>query len=146
MPSFPLVETPGELALTIPQGSTWSQRFVWGYYADPDNPDAAAVLASFTPYDLAGALVRCQVRPDRGSSKLIISLRTDNDRIIWDVGNDGTNGAFTLFLNAAETAAIKADVFRYDIEVVNEDYATPIVARPFGGDWTVDGEVTTTDD
>lgn len=145
MPQFPLVEEPGDKPLTVPQGSTWSKRFAWGRFTDPDNPDPTARLASFEGFDLTGALIRCQIRPDRGSKTLLFSFRTDNGRIDFDESLAGSNGAFTLNMTAEESAGLKADVFRYDVEVVDQTGSVDVVSRPFGGTFTIDGEVTLDD-
>lgn len=145
MPQFPLVEDPGEKPLTVPQGSTWAKRFAWGRYTDPSNPDPVARRASFEGFDLTDALIRCQIRPDRGSKTLLFSFRTDNGRVTFDDGMVGENGAFTLHMTAEESAELKADVFRYDVEIVDQTGSEDVVSRPFGGDFTIDGEVTLDD-
>lgn len=86
------------------------------------------------PVDVTSYSAKMQVKKD-AASPLIIELSTANDRI--NVG--GVNGEVELLLTAAETAALAAGDFRYDLEMTS-----PLgeVTRIIQGVFSVTAEIT----
>lgn len=89
---------PLEYDLTIYQGATFIENFVWKTPGGPVN--------------MTGATARMQVRRSVSSPEALLSLTTENGRITL-----GAAGQITLNLNAVETAAINWKRGVYDIEV-----------------------------
>lgn len=89
--------------LEIPQGSSWSQLLVY----KTGSPAAAVNLTGYT--------ARMQARPSYSSFAVTVELTTANGRITLGT----TNGNITLSLTAAETAALPAGRYVYDLEIVS---------------------------
>ena len=111
------------LPLTILQGATFVHPLVW----------KAGVPA--VPVDLTGCSARMQVRAQVPSADVLLELTTDNGRI--ELGT--TDGAITLKLTAAETAALAWQRGVYDLEIVHSDAS---VRRLLEGSIKVKPEVT----
>ena len=126
MPAFPYVD-PGKHDFTCPQGTTWARDITW---KDPDG----------NPYALEGNVhVRLMIRPFLESKKVTISLSTEfssPDQI------SVSGGTISLRLTSVQTAAIAADTYAYDMEVVDPSYDPEFVVRLLEGSFIVDGEVT----
>jgi tRNA threonylcarbamoyladenosine modification (KEOPS) complex Pcc1 subunit len=75
-----------------------------------------------------------QVRETVESSSTLLSLTTENSRIALG----GTAGTITLTVTAADTAAVVAGHYVYDLELVSGS----TVYRLVQGCFTVDAEVT----
>ena len=104
------------------QGATFSRAITW--------QDSQAV-----PVNLTGYTARMQVRDEVDSASAALSLTTENSRI--SLG--GTAGTITLLVSAADTAAVAAGEYVYDLELVS---GAGTVTRLIQGCFTVDGEVT----
>lgn len=92
--------------------------------------------AAKKPYDVTGYTARMHVRSAVASEDIIISLTSENGRII--VGT--TDGRFDLYISAADTTLLPADKYVYDLEVIAP--VTGIVERLMMGNFVVRGEVT----
>jgi len=108
--------------LTIEQGATWSQTLVWKT-GDP----AVAV-------NLGGYTARLQLRPVVTSRTVVLSLTSSSGIAITPA-----TGTFTLSATAAQTAAIPAGRYVYDLEAVS---GGGVVTRICEGTITVSAEVT----
>ena len=109
------------LRLDINQGETFRKPFVW--------------KSGGVPVNLTGYTARMQIRSDVDSPTIITSLTTENGGIT--VGN--TDGAFALYISAADTALLNFDQGVYDVELVS---ASGDVRRIIQGDVYLSPEVT----
>lgn len=99
----------------VEQGVTWTPRVI---YADSNN--VAINLVNYT--------AKMQVRPTDTSPDLIIELSTANGRITFDA----PNGVIFLRLTAAETAALVAGNYVYDLRLTrNDGIADRVIAGNF---------------
>lgn len=107
--------------LKIEQGATLRQPFIW--------------LAGGAPVNLTGWTGRMQIRQDVTSSIALATLSTANGGIVID----GPSGKFSMYMTAAQTAALSFDTAVYDLELVavNGD-----VIRIIQGDVVLSPEVT----
>lgn len=110
----------GNYDLTIEQGATFAQRITYKVPAG-------------TPVDLTGYTARLQVRRT-AASPVALSLTTENGGITLG----GAAGTIDLAITATATAAIAADAYVYDLELVSG--AT--VTRLLEGNVVVSREVT----
>lgn len=110
----------GEYDLVIEQGATFSQRITYKVPAG-------------TPVDLTGYTARLQLRKTP-SSPITLSLTTENGGITLG----GAAGTIDLAVTATASAALAADVYVYDLELVNGSTVT----RLLEGSATVSREVT----
>jgi hypothetical protein len=108
--------------LTILQGSTFSQQFVWKT-GDPA-----------TPADLTSYTARAQARATYTSSTAIFDLTTANGGITLG----GTAGTITLALSSTATAALTPGNYVWDLELT----LGSTVRRLIAGKLTVSPEVT----
>ena len=108
--------------IVMDQGATFSRAITW--------QDSQAV-----PVNLTGYTARMQVRDEVDSASAALSLTTENSRI--SLG--GTAGTITLLVSAADTAAVAAGEYVYDLELVS---GSGTVTRLIQGCFTVDAEVT----
>ena len=104
------------------QGATFSRQLTW-----LDDSSSAVNLTGYT--------ARMQVRETVESSSTLLSLTTENSRIALG----GTAGTITLTVTAADTAAVVAGHYVYDLELVS---GSGTVYRLVQGCFTVDAEVT----
>ena len=112
----------GSYDIVADQGATFSRVFTW---KDSDG----------VPIDLNGYSARMQLRSQIDSAgAAVFELTTENGRI--SLG--GTAGTITLSAAATATAAVPADTYVYDLELV--EGAT--VTRLIQGEFELRGEVT----
>lgn len=109
--------------IRIEQGATFSQPITWKAGEPP------------APVDLTGCTARMQVRHKIKDTAVLLSLTTENGRIVLG----GANGIITLKLSATDTAAIAWTSGVYDLEIV---FAGGVVRRLMYGSVTVSQEVT----
>jgi hypothetical protein len=107
----------------IPQGGTWSQPLVW----KTGDPPAAVNLTGYT--------ARMQARAKVADATPVISLTTET---AGGITLGGSAGTITLALTAAQTTAITAGRYVYDLELVTGT----TVRRLLEGIITVSAEVT----
>lgn len=112
---------PAKYNIRFFQGDTWTISPIWRING---------VLV-----DVTGYTADMQVRTDVDSATVVVELSTANGRIV----TGGTNGTFTLTLTAAQTAALTAGSYVYDLEVTS---TTGVVSKILRGSFTVDPEVT----
>ncbi len=105
--------------LTINQGETYGQAFVW--------------KENDTPVNLTGYSARMQIRRSVTSPAATLSLTTANGKITL-----GSAGQITLGIDAIATANLDAGNYVYDLEVVTGD----TVRRLLSGGVKVTREVT----
>lgn len=103
------------------QGATFSRVITW----EDSNG---------SPINLTAYTARMQVRPEASSSTTTLSLTTENGRITLG----GSAGTITLTVAAADTAAVAAGPYVYDLELVSGG----VVTRLTMGSFTVRAEVT----
>ena len=87
--------------LKIEQGATFRKPLIW-------KADGIAV-------DLTGWTARMQIRPTIESDVIIAELTTENDGIAID----GPAGKISLYIGAAQTAAMNFETAVYDLELVD---------------------------
>jgi hypothetical protein len=104
------------------QGATFNRELTW--LDDTANP-----------VNLGGYTARMQVRETVDASTALLSLTTENSRIVLG----GTAGTITLTVSATDTAAVPAGEYVYDLEIVS---GLGTVTRLIQGCFTVDAEVT----
>jgi len=116
--------------ITCQAGATFGRTLTLKY-PDPASPpsDPTYLLWNFTGYT-----ARMQVRRTVDSSTILISLTTENSRIVLG----GVTGVVELFISAADTATITSSGV-YDLEIIASN---GIVRRMIQGDFTVVPEVT----
>jgi len=106
----------------IEQGATYNQPLVW--------KDSSGTAVNVTGYT-----ARMQIRKTVDATTIILTLTTENGRII--VG--GANGLITLLVSAADTAALTTFCGVYDLEVISP---AGVVTRLLEGQVEVSKEVT----
>lgn len=109
--------------ITCNQGATFSRTITW--------TDAARNAINITGYT-----ARMHVRSLVTSATTIIELTTANGRITI---SGPTAGQVTLTISATDTAAIPADKYVYDLELVSP---AGVVNRIIEGNFVVKAEVT----
>jgi len=109
--------------LRIDQGATFREVITWNTGTPPEL------------VDLTGATARAQIRSTLGSSSVLLSLTTENSKIV--LGDE--DGTITLALSATETAALTWTTGVYDLEIV---FADGTVRRLMAGKVKVVAEVT----
>lgn len=82
--------------------------------------------------DYGTSTARMQVRPTVESATVIIALTTENGRIAL------LNNKITLTIDADDTTALVAGLYKYDLEIVTGSEVTRLVQ----GDFKVSPEVT----
>ncbi|NOG69826.1 hypothetical protein [Roseicella sp. DB1501] len=87
-----------------------------------------------TPVNLAGYTARMQVRRKLGDATAIITLTTENGRIVISP----STGVISLTISATDTAALPIGQAVYDLEIVKG----AVVTRLLAGRCIVSGEVT----
>jgi hypothetical protein len=120
----------GVYNITCQQGSTFDMVATLRY---PD-PDSIPTEPTYLNWDLTGYTARMQVRKYIESTSPIITLTTENNRIILG----GTAGTIQLFIRAEDTRTITTSGV-YDIEIISE---TNEVDRILQGTFTLSPEVT----
>lgn len=112
--------TPGRYNMVCPQGSTFNQVLTYSI-------DNVAV-------DLTGYFARMKVKEKYSSSIAELDLTTENGSI--SLG--GEEGTITINVDAANTEALVAKEYVYDLELISGD----IVTRLIEGKFIVTPEVT----
>lgn len=100
----------GKLDLTIEQGATFRHVLYWTDAADQ-------------PINLTGYTARMHIRDTVSSTTPLLQLTTENGRITIV----GAEGKVTLFVTAADTAALTWITGVYDLELVNGSEVTRLV-------------------
>lgn len=113
-----------EVALLIPQGSTYIHEFT---YVEEDE---------VTPIDITGFTARCQIRRTIKNTTIELECTTENSKIVI---TDETNGVFELRIPSTDTEAFSFTRAVYDIEMIAPDLS---VSRVVQGKVKVDPEVT----
>jgi hypothetical protein len=116
------MQAPGQLDLNMYQGASWDYVLTWR----TGDPAAPVNLTSFT--------ARMQARESANADTTVLSITSGSG-----IALGGTAGTITLTRSAAETAAIPAGAYRYDLEV---ESAAGVVTRLIEGVLTVSREVT----
>jgi hypothetical protein len=111
----------GNYDITCDQGATFSRVITW---RNSNN----------TPIDLTNYTARMQVRANYPSTTVVLSLTTENAGIALG----GALGTITLAATATATAAITADQYVYDLEMITGSQVTRLIE----GTFTVTPEVT----
>ena len=111
----------GQYDITCDQGATFSRVITWKN-------------SNGTPIDLTNYTARMQVRSNYPSNTVILSLTTENSGIALG----GVLGTITLAATATATAAIAANEYVYDLELITGSNVTRVVE----GSFTVTPEVT----
>lgn len=122
--AIPLLEEPGVYDIQFRQGTTWRKSFTWKQ-------------GNGTPVDLTGCTAAVDVRLTEFSATAVIELTTENGRIAID----GPAGKVTLSLTAAETAAIRALEYRYDLDIYDVDPTRKTTLMT--GEFAITKEITT---
>lgn len=112
----------GTYDMVIDQGATLSRTITW--------KDSAKA-----PINVTGYSARMQVRASVTATTTVIELTTANSRIALG----GAAGTVTLTVSAADTAALAAGRYVYDLELVS---GSGVVSRLIMGNFVVRGEVT----
>ena len=111
----------GNYDIVCDQGSTFSRVLTW------KNSNGTAI-------DLTNYTARMQVRANYPATTTVLSLTTENGGITLG----GVAGTITLAASATATAAIAADDYVYDLELISGSNVTRVVQ----GSFTVTPEVT----
>lgn len=90
------------------QGATWDYQLVW--------------KSAGTPVNLTGYTARLQARATYASGTAVLSLTSGTGITLG-----GTAGTIDLAASATTTAAIPADQYVYDLELVNGSTVTRLV-------------------
>lgn len=117
------MQDPGRYDMTVYQGATFNRVFTW----QVGTPAANVNLTGYT--------ARMQLRSNPAATTSVLELTTTNGRI--SLG--GSAGTVTLALTPTETAALPADQYAYDLELIAGNGE---VTRLLEGFVTVDAEVT----
>jgi hypothetical protein len=120
----------GKYNITCQQGSTFDLLMTLRY-PDPDSPE---IDPTYINWDLTGYTARMQVRKYVDSATTVISLTTENQRIVLG----GETGTLQLFIRAEDTRTITTSGF-YDIEIISPSNE---VDRIIEGTFTLSPEVT----
>lgn len=118
-----MMQDPGRYDMTIWQGATFQRVFTWRVGTPAAN------------VNLTGYTARMQLRTTAASGTKAFEATTSNGRI--SLG--GSAGTITINISATDTAAIPANQYAYDLELVSSGGE---VTRLLEGYVTVDGEVT----
>lgn len=94
--------TPASLDLEIYQGSTFTKSLQW-------------TTQSSTPVNITGCVARMHIRKKISDSVYIVSLTTENGRIVF---TDAVQGKFELRLTSEETRLLDFNTAVYDFEIV----------------------------
>lgn len=111
----------GTYDITCDQGATFSRVITWKN-------------SNGTPIDLTNYTARMQVRANYPATTTVLNLTTENGGITLG----GAAGTITLAATATATAAISADQYVYDLELITGAQVTRVVE----GTFTVTPEVT----
>lgn len=111
----------GHYDITCDQGATFSRVITWKN-------------SNGTPIDLTNYTARMQVRANYPSTTVLLELTTANSGIALG----GALGTITLAATATAMAAIAADQYVYDLELITGSNVTRLVE----GSFTVTPEVT----
>jgi hypothetical protein len=117
------MQDPGRYDMTVYQGATFDRVLTWKV----GSPAVAVNLTGYT--------ARMQLRTSHAASTSVLDLNTSNGRITLG----GAAGTITLGIPAVETAALPANQYAYDLELVAGNGQ---VTRLLEGFITVDAEVT----
>lgn len=112
--------------LTIKQGATFRQRFVY---------KAGNSVATASPVDITGFTGRAQMRPDFTSTAVHAHWTTENGGMALG----GASGEITLISSAADTELMPAEKGVWDLELVSPEGE---VIRLIEGQAEVSPEVT----
>jgi len=104
----------GNYDITCDQGATFSRVITWKN-------------SNGTPIDLTNYTARLQVRANYPSSTVLLNLTTENGGITLG----GALGTITLAATATTTAAIAADEYVYDLELITASTVTRLVEGSF---------------
>lgn len=118
-----MMQDPGRYDMTIWQGATFQRVFTWRVGSPAAN------------VNLTGYTARMQLRTAPNATTAVLEATTENGRIALG----GVAGTVTLNLSATVTAAIPANQYAYDLELVS---GSGQVTRLLEGFATVDAEVT----
>ena len=114
------MQAPAQLTLKLFQGASWDYTLTW-------KVDDALV-------DLGGFTARLQARPSISSDTVVLDLNETNGITLG-----GSAGTIALTRSAAQTAALAAGKYVYDLELIS---STGVVTRLVQGQLDVDAEVT----
>ena len=118
-----MMQDPGRYDMTIWQGATFQRVFTWRVGTPAAN------------VNLTGYTARMQLRISSDAATPALEATTENGRITLG----GAAGTVTLDLPATVTAALPANQYAYDLELVS---GSGQVTRLLEGFATVDAEVT----
>lgn len=118
-----MMQDPGRYDMTIWQGATFQRVFTWRVGTPAAN------------VNLTGYTARMQLRTAANAATPVLEATTENGRITLG----GAAGTITLNLSATVTAALPANQYAYDLELVS---GSGQVTRLIEGFTTVDAEVT----
>ena len=123
----------GTYNFTCEQGSTFSRLI------ELEQPDLVAdpTGQTFAVFDLSGYTARMQVRRTIDSSTAMVTLTTENGRIIINQ-TPGSINHINIYMADELTATLQSSGV-YDIEIINNDGE---VSRILQGIFTVSPEVT----
>lgn len=93
--------TPGQHNFTLYQGTTLRKTFTW--------------LANNVPVDLTAYTGRCQFRASYAETVPALNMTTLNGGILIDE----PAGQITLYATDVQTAALTADKYFYDLEIID---------------------------
>lgn len=123
-----LIVAPTEMPLTIYQGATFRQRWVW---------KSGPTLAEAEVVDLTGCVARAAIREKYDDSVALLDMTTENGRIVLG----GAAGTIDLELAAGATASLpylkRGALWDMEVEWPDGD-----VCRRFQGAVTISPEVT----
>lgn len=117
---FEISESGSDQNIKLYQGKTITIPFIYG---------------GDTPIDVTGYDARLQVRKSASSDTVIASFTVDDGRV--SIG--GANGAITLSMTAADSAALPAGSYVYDFEIIDD---SGNVFLAMSGDCVIVAEVT----
>lgn len=112
---------PGQYDILAPQGATFSEIFTY--------------KVSGSPVDLTSYTARMQVRKTPSSDTKVLDLTSTGGDIVLG----GAAGTITVTVSATAMAAVTANKYRYDLELVS---AGGVVTRLLEGVFLVTAEVT----
>jgi hypothetical protein len=113
------MEKPGTYQITMYQGATFDQQFIW--------------KIDDTPVDLTTYTARMQVRRDYGATDTIVDL-TDGDGITL-----GEDGEIDIYIDAEDASDLPSGSFVYDLELESDSGE---VTRLLQGKFVISPEVT----
>jgi hypothetical protein len=112
-----------DFPFSVTKGETFARAMTWW------------LVENVTPRNLTGYTMQMQVR-DKVGGTVYADLSTTNGKIVIF---DAPNGKFRATLTAAETGAIAAGTYRYDLKVTD---AGASVSYPMRGSFIVRAPVT----